>query len=59
MPGHPEVFVVGDLAFLEVEWKPLPQVAQVALQQVSSAPDSIARLIAGKASGTFVYKYWQ
>ena len=31
--GHPEVFVVGDLAFLEDEGRPLPQVAQVALQQ--------------------------
>ena len=34
----------------------MPQVAQVALQQGSTAADSIARLIAGKAPGTFAYK---
>ncbi len=56
VPGHPEVFVVGDLAFLEVEGKPLPQVAQVALQQGSTAADSIAKLIASKGPGTFAYK---
>ncbi len=56
VPGHPEVFVVGDLAFLEVEGKPLPQVAQVALQQGSTAADNIAKLVAGKAPGTFAYK---
>ena len=33
VPGHPEVFVVGDLAHVEAEGRPLPLVAQVALQQ--------------------------
>ena len=31
--GHPEIFVVGDTAFLEQNGKPLPGVAQVAMQQ--------------------------
>ena len=54
--GDPEVFVVGDLAFLEDESQPLPQVAQVALQQGGAAADNIARIIYGKAPATFVYK---
>jgi NADH dehydrogenase len=33
VPGHPEIFVVGDTASLEENGKPLPGVAQVAMQQ--------------------------
>ena len=33
IPGHPEIFVIGDLAFLEQDGKPLPGVAPVAMQQ--------------------------
>jgi NADH dehydrogenase len=33
VPDHPEVFVVGDTASLEQHGKPLPGVAQVAMQQ--------------------------
>jgi len=33
VPGHPEIFVIGDLAYLEQDGKPLPGVAQVAIQQ--------------------------
>src|SRR5262245_15841839 len=33
VPGHPEVFVVGDTASLQQHGKPLPGVAQVAMQQ--------------------------
>jgi NADH dehydrogenase FAD-containing subunit len=33
VPGRPEIFVVGDLAYLEQDGKPLPGVAQVAIQQ--------------------------
>src|SRR5271154_4559555 len=35
VPGHAEVFVLGDTAFFEQEGKPLPGVAQVAIQQGS------------------------
>ena len=56
VPGHPEVFVVGDLAYVEKEGRPLPQVAQVALQQGSTAADSIANLIAGTGPVTFAYR---
>ena len=34
VPGHPEIYVVGDLAYREdAHGRPLPQVAQVAIQQ--------------------------
>jgi NADH dehydrogenase len=33
VPGHPGIFVVGDLAHFEQDGKPLPGVAQVAMQQ--------------------------
>lgn len=33
VPGHPEIFVIGDTSFLEQDAKPLPGVAQVAIQQ--------------------------
>jgi NADH dehydrogenase len=33
IPGHPDIFVVGDTASLDQDGKPLPGVAQVAMQQ--------------------------
>jgi NADH:ubiquinone reductase (H+-translocating) len=33
VPGHPEIFVIGDTASLDQNGKPLPGVAQVAMQQ--------------------------
>jgi NADH dehydrogenase FAD-containing subunit len=46
--GHPEIFVVGDTATLEENGKPLPGVAQVAIQQGRYAGRLIAGRIAGK-----------
>jgi NADH dehydrogenase FAD-containing subunit len=46
--GHPEVFVVGDLASLDQDGKPLPGVAQVAMQQGRYAGRFIRRLTSGK-----------
>jgi NADH:ubiquinone reductase (H+-translocating) len=56
IPGHPEVFVVGDTASLEQDGKPLPGVAQVAIQQGRYAADLIRRKVTGKsAPGPFRY----
>jgi NADH dehydrogenase FAD-containing subunit len=33
VPGHPSIFVIGDTASLDQDGKPLPGVAQVAMQQ--------------------------
>lgn len=54
--GHPEVFVVGDTATFEENGKPLPGVAQVAIQQGRYTGRLIASRIAGKpAPGPFRY----
>jgi NADH dehydrogenase FAD-containing subunit len=53
---HPEVFVVGDTASLEQDGKPLPGVAQVAIQQGRYAGELIRRKVAGRAlPGPFRY----
>ncbi len=52
LPGHPEVFVVGDMMALDH----LPGVAQVAIQGGRYAADQIRRRLEGKApKGPFEY----
>src|SRR6202167_1493142 len=54
--GHPEIFVVGDTASLDRGGKPLPGVAQVAIQQGRYAGKLIHRRLTGKsAPGPFSY----
>ena len=54
--GHPEIFVVGDTASLDRDGKPLPGVAQVAIQQGRYAGKLIHRRLTGKsAPGPFSY----
>jgi NADH dehydrogenase FAD-containing subunit len=48
VPGHPEIFVVGDTASLQQDGKPLPGVAQVAMQQGRYAGRLIDRWVSGK-----------
>jgi NADH dehydrogenase FAD-containing subunit len=56
VPGYPEVFVVGDTASLDQDGKPLPGVAQVAIQQGHYAGNLIHRVISGKSRpGPFRY----
>ena len=47
VPGHPEIFVIGDLAAFEQDGNPLPGVAQVAMQQGGY----VARLIGTRLKG--------
>jgi NADH dehydrogenase len=56
VPGRPDIFVVGDTASLDQDGKPLPGVAQVAMQQGRYAGRLIDRRIAGRpAPGPFRY----
>jgi NADH dehydrogenase len=48
VPGRPEVFVIGDTAALEQNGKPLPGVAQVAMQQGRYVGRVIARHVTGQ-----------
>jgi NADH dehydrogenase FAD-containing subunit len=47
VPGHPEIMVVGDTAYLEENGKPLPGVAQVAIQQGRYAAKLLHNRITG------------
>src|SRR5438128_6867775 len=49
VPGHPNIFVLGDTASFTQDGKPLPGVAQVAMQQGRYSASVIADRIAGKA----------
>src|SRR6266851_1126515 len=54
--GHPEIFVVGDTASLDQNGKPLPGVAQVALQQGRYAGKLIhKRILGGRTPNPFKY----
>lgn len=55
--GHPGVFVAGDLAtFTHQTGKPLPGVAQVAIQQGARAAANVAQVMAGKPTTAFRYR---
>jgi NADH dehydrogenase len=53
--GYPEVYVTGDLAWVE-DGPVLPQVAQVALQQGKHAAANILRAVRGHAPEEFRYR---
>jgi NADH dehydrogenase len=56
IPGHPEVFVVGDLASLKDEkGNLLPGVAPVAMQEGRATADNIRRDLEGHARKNFHY----
>jgi NADH dehydrogenase len=50
VPGHSEIFVVGDTAVLLQDGKPLPGVAQVAMQQGRYVGELIGRRVLGKSA---------
>lgn len=56
VPGHPEVFVVGDLAYLEQDGQPIPGVAPAAIQQGRHAAQNIRRHLSKKPLETFRYR---
>ena len=57
MPGHPEIFVIGDLAnFSHQAGKPLPGVAPVAMQEGRYAADLIQQRIRGGTLPPFHFK---
>jgi len=57
LADYPEVFVIGDAAYLEdPAGLPLPMVAPVAMQQGDYAAENILRLVEGQALKPFVYR---
>lgn len=55
VPGHPEVYVIGDLAYLEHDGAPLPMVAPVATQQGRHVAGNLLRQISGREPQPFAY----
>ena len=53
--GHPEIFVIGDLAYVEQDGKPLPGVAPVAMQQGRYAAHAILERLRGRPPEPFHY----
>ena len=56
VPDYPEVYVVGDAAYLEVNGEPLPMVAPVALQMAQTAARNITRALRGMPAEPFRYR---
>lgn len=57
LPGHPEVFVIGDAAYVEDEkGRPLPMLATVAQQQANAAARNLQKILKGEKPGPFHYK---
>jgi len=55
IPGHPEIFVIGDLAYREQDGKPLPGIAPVAMQEGRHVASVIAARLEGRTPKTFRY----
>lgn len=56
LPEHPEIFVAGDICAFTQDGKPLPGVAQVAMQQGAHAAKTVLRAIAGAPIEAFRYR---
>jgi NADH dehydrogenase len=56
LPGHPEVFVVGDLAAAVQDGAPLPMLSPVAMQEGAAAARNILALAEGRAPEAFHYR---
>jgi NADH dehydrogenase len=57
LPEHPEVFIIGDSAYLENgKGQPLPMLATVAQQEAKAAARNIQNILKGQAPEAFHYK---
>lgn len=56
--GHPDVFVIGDLAHFEQDGKQVPGVAQPAMQMGDYAAKRIRLLVEGKAASQKPFRYF-
>jgi len=56
VPDHPNLYVIGDAAYLEVDGQPLPMLAPVAIQMARAAARNIARQLRGESPRAFHYR---
>lgn len=57
VPGHPEIFIAGDLAALQQDGKPVPGIAPAAKQMGAHVARSIRAALKGGAAPAFVYHH--
>jgi NADH dehydrogenase len=55
VPGHPDIFIAGDICAFTQDGRPLPGVAQVAKQEGKHAAKNVLRAIAGEPLQPFRY----
>ena len=55
VPGHPDVFVAGDICAFQQDGRPLPGVAQVAKQQGAHAARNVLHAVRGEPLEPFRY----
>jgi len=55
VPGHPEIFVLGDLAVLEQDGKPVTGLAAVAVQEGPHAARNVGHAVRGEPYEPFHY----
>lgn len=56
LPGHPEVFVVGDLAVAQTDGRPVPGIAPAAKQMGTHTAKNVLRRVRGEPTVPFRYK---
>ena len=56
VPGHPEVYLIGDASYAEDNDAPLPMVAPVAIQMAEVAAQNIVRALRGQPLQAFRYR---
>jgi NADH dehydrogenase len=56
VPGHPEIYVIGDAAYPEANGMPIPMMAPPAIQMGELAAGNIARSLRGEPPRPFRYK---
>jgi NADH dehydrogenase len=57
LPGHPEIFVIGDLAhYRDLQGRPLPGIAPVAMQQGRYVAQLLQQRLQGRSFPPFRYK---
>ena len=56
VPGHPDVFVIGDLASLDQDGRPIPGVAPAAIQMGAHAAANLLRGLRGEPLVPFRYR---
>jgi NADH:ubiquinone reductase (H+-translocating) len=56
VPGHPQAFVIGDLASIEQDGQPVPGVAPAAMQMGDHAAANVARALRGEPLAPFHYR---